>query len=400
MMHTRLKILFTSISCFMMLANIMYAQLPKVYFSTPERIVAIKKAAQTDSAVKKNIIKLAAKADRIFNKKFSSVMDKKFIHPCGNEHEYMSLARYYWPDSTKPDGSKYIRKDGQSNPEALKISDGQNLGNLIVALNTLAYTYYYTDNNKYAEKAVQLIRFWFIDTATMMLPNLNHSGITTRHDTGRGSGIIDTHTFPIIIDAIGLISSSESWKKSDEVAIKQWFEAYLNWLMTSKNGIHESKTSGNHKTYYDNQIATISLFCGKKEIAQKVLENAKSLIASQIEPNGEQPNELVRTLGLGYSTFNLKALFFLATVAETQGIDLWNYQTTDGRSIRKVLDYLLPYVVGGKKWPHQQIGPYKTRDYFRLLMIAASKFKDDTYKIQAEKIRDNNTNLFIELLNG
>ena len=78
----------------MMLANIMYAQLPKVYFSTPERIVAIKKAAQTDSAVKKNIIKLAAKADRIFNKKFSSVMDKKFIPPCGNEHEYMSLARY------------------------------------------------------------------------------------------------------------------------------------------------------------------------------------------------------------------------------------------------------------------------------------------------------------------
>ena len=233
-----------------------------------------------------------------------------------------------------------------------------------------------------------------------MLPNLNHSGITTGHDTGRGSGIIDTHNFPIIIDAIGLFSSSESWKKSDEVAIKQWFEAYLNWLMTSKNGIHESKTSGNHKTYYDNQIATISLFCGKKEGAQKVLENAKSLIASQIESNGEQPNELVRTLGLGYSTFNLKALFFLATVAETQGIDLWNYQTTDGRSIRKALDYLLPYVVGGKKWPHQQIGPYKTRDYFRLLMIAASKFKDDTYKIQAEKIRDNNTNLFIELLNG
>jgi len=29
----------------------------------------------------------------------------------------VSLARYYWPDPTKPDGLPYIDRDGQSNPE-------------------------------------------------------------------------------------------------------------------------------------------------------------------------------------------------------------------------------------------------------------------------------------------
>jgi len=30
----------------------------------------------------------------------------------------MSLAPYFWPDPSKPDGLPYLRKDGQTNPEA------------------------------------------------------------------------------------------------------------------------------------------------------------------------------------------------------------------------------------------------------------------------------------------
>jgi len=36
-------------------------------------------------------------------------------------------------------------------------------------------------------------------------------------------------------------------------------------------------------------------------------------------------------------------------------VDLWNFETSDGRSIRKGLDFLLPYVQGKKKWEYQQI---------------------------------------------
>ncbi len=41
-----------------------------------------------------------------------SVMEKAFVPPSGNKHDYMSLAPYYWPDLSKPDSLPYIRRDG------------------------------------------------------------------------------------------------------------------------------------------------------------------------------------------------------------------------------------------------------------------------------------------------
>ena len=35
----------------------------------------------------------------------------------GDKHDYMSQARYFWPDPAKPDGLPYINRDGISNPE-------------------------------------------------------------------------------------------------------------------------------------------------------------------------------------------------------------------------------------------------------------------------------------------
>ena len=52
-----------------------------------------------------------------------SVMDKGVTPPSGDKHDYMSQAPYWWPDPTKPDGSPYIRKDGERNPEIDKITD-------------------------------------------------------------------------------------------------------------------------------------------------------------------------------------------------------------------------------------------------------------------------------------
>ncbi|MFX6246308.1 alginate lyase family protein, partial [Acinetobacter baumannii] len=87
----------------------------------------------------------------------------------------------------------YIRKDGQKNPEIDLVSDDRNFNDIINAATSLSWAYYFTDDEKYAAKAIGLLRFWFLDTATRMLPNLNHAQMIKGIDTGRGTGIIDTH---------------------------------------------------------------------------------------------------------------------------------------------------------------------------------------------------------------
>ena len=373
------------------------AQSPIIYLVSAKQVAAVKKSAKTNKATADNVAALSKQADKIMEQKFGSVIDKKFIPPCGNMHEYMSMARYYWPDPAKPDGKPYIKKDGEKNPANDLVSDDKNFDNLIAAVQTLSWAYYFTNEEKYAAKSTELIRFWFLDTATRMLPNLNHAQIRTGIDTGASSGIIDTHSLPQVVDAIGLLRSSKAWKSTDEQGIKQWFTDYLHWMRTSVSGKKEAEAKNNHGTFYDNQIAIIALFCGNNITADKIFKTEFDRIESQIEPDGKQPLELVRTASLGYSTFNLEAWSMLANAAETRGIDLWHYETKDGRSIKKAIDYLLPFVTGGKKWEYQQINTYKAQDFYRLLLIAAGKFKDDNYRKQAEKIKDSNKNILVKL---
>jgi hypothetical protein len=64
----------------------------------------------------------------------------------------------------------------------------------------------------------------------------------------------------------------------------------------------------------------------------------KSGFAVQIEPDGRQPLELVRTKAWGYSVGNLSCLMLLATLGDRVSVDLWHFQTRDGRGLGKVLE--------------------------------------------------------------
>jgi hypothetical protein len=42
----------------------------------------------------------------------------------------------------------------------------------------------------------------------------------------------------------------------------------------------------------------------------------------------------------------------LAEAGKRVGVDLYAYQTKDGRSVRRALDYLTPYADAAREWPH------------------------------------------------
>jgi hypothetical protein len=380
---------FTFIACVTVYLSINHnvlAQNPQTFLTDIEKVGKTKQQVITNPSLQKTVQQLSKDADGLLDKKIYSVVDKKFMPPCGNMHEYMSMASYYWPDPSQPDGLPYMRKDGQRNPENSTVTDHKGLDDLISYVSTLSWSYYFNHNEQHANKAISLLRFWFIDTATKMLPNLNHAQIIRGIDTGRGTGIIDIHLLPKLIDAIGVLEDSKLMKQEDINDIHTWFRQFLFWLQHSKNGIDESNSKNNHKTYYETLVLSVALFCGDDAAVNKILNNAKNLLASQIQPDGKQPLELVRTNALSYSTFNLRAWFMMASMAEKRHVDLWNYQALSGASIKKALDFILPYALKEQKWPYQQIGGYEEKDLYNLLVVAAEKFKDKNYLALAERI--------------
>jgi Alginate lyase len=316
-----------------------------------------------------------------------SVVDKEAVPPSGDKHDYMSLGPYWWPNPDTPDGLPYVRHDGRRYPGIRKIPNRGDLGDMSFAVETLALAYYFTGEEKYAERAAILVRAWFLDPATQMNPNLKFAQAIRGVNDGRGIGIIETRSFANVLDSVGLLAESASWTEADQRGLRDWFDKYLSWLLESDPGREERAQKNNHGTYYDIQVAAYAHFLGNSDLAVEVLRDVgPQRIAVQIEPDGRQPLELARTKAWGYSVANLTGLMTLARMAQHLDIDLWTFETTDGRSIRKAIDFLLPFGLGKRKWTYRQIGGWSARPFYPLLQIAAEKYPDGPYRSLLAKI--------------
>lgn len=319
------------------------------------KIKSLDDAKSANFELVKSIIK---NGEKELTHKLKTVMDKEMTAQSGDKHDYMSLSRYWWPDTSKADGLPYIRKDGISNPEIEKL-DRYPLGDFSKSVQSLSLAYYITSDEKFADKAVQNLRIWFIDSKTKMNPNMNYGqGIPgIRNGLGRGVGIIDTYNFIEMLDGVEVLKKSTFFTKSDQLAIKEWFTAYVDWLQTSPIAKEELDASNNHGTSYDIQLTRYAIFIGNEALAKKIInEFPQKRLFAQIEPDGSQPLELARTTALGYSVFNLTHFLDMAQIGKHFSVDLLASKSADGRRILKAIDFLLPFInMPASQFPYEQI---------------------------------------------
>jgi Alginate lyase len=325
-------------------------------------------------------------ADTALTLKPSSVMDKTVTPLSGDRHDYMSQAPYWWPDPTKPDGLPYIRRDGERNPEINRISDHDNLGRLTTSVATLGLAYYFTGRDQYATHAAKLLRVWFLDPATGMNPHLHFGQGIPGITDGRGIGIIETRGLPDLLDGTLLLTGSAAWTPEDARGLRDWMRQYLTWLIESPHGKDEARNGNNHETWYDVQVGALALYTGQPDLARRLLERSRERVARQIEPDGRQPRELERTRSWDYSIFNLRAFLHLARLGDRVGLNLWHYRSSDGRSLRGALDFLVPYAARKKSWEFPQITPFRPSELHWALRHATVGWNEPAYRALAEQI--------------
>lgn len=309
-----------------------------------------------DPSVHSAYVELLKQADKALRAPLISVTHKKtLLPPTGDPHDYYSLSPYWWPDPSKSDGLPYIRRDGETNPESKRDLDQPRVAALGSNVQTLALAWFFSGDEKYAARAAEQIRYWFLDPATKMNPHLRFAQLVRGNPRERGSGIIDTRWFIEVVQAASLLEGSASWKQQDRAALQSWFREYLNWLLTSPNGAHERAARNNHGSWYAAQTAAYALFVGDTTLARSIVDSAKSRIGKQITADGQQPIELERTRSMHYAGFNIEALSRLAEIGRALGVDLWNHRAAEGGSLRAAIDHVARYLGTGEKWPGQQI---------------------------------------------
>lgn len=268
----------------------------------------------------------------------------------GGKHDFFSEGDYWWPNPQSPD-SPYIQRDGMSNPDNF-VAHRLAMIRLSQVVGALASAYAITHNEKYVTQALLHCKAWFVDTATMMAPNLQFAQAIKGRATGRGIGIIDTIQLMEVIQGLMAMENARTMDHQLLQAIRNWFEQYLHWLTTHPYGKDEMNAANNHGTCWVMQVAAFARFSHNEQLMQFCRDRYKQvLLPNQMAADGSFPQELRRTKPYGYSIFNLDAMVTICQILSTPSDNLFTYATPDGRSIRNGIDYLYPFIANKSKWP-------------------------------------------------
>ena len=307
--------------------------------------------------------------------------------PSNDPRDYVSLSRYWWPDTTKADGLPYIRRDGEVNPEIHEYTAPKAAGRMSNGVEALAVMYYVTGDTLYASHCARYLRQWFTDPKTGMNPNMTYSQLIPGRAVLRGTGILDARHICRALCLSALLDGYQGWTADDRQQLRAWAEAFLYWMEHSTQGQKEHHAKNNHGLWYDVTHMELLAFLGRTADVRKVAtDDLLCRLDSEIAADGSLPQELVRTLSLHYSTFVLEAITDAANLAKGAGMNLWQTPTPSGRHISEIVDHLLPYYQHPEQWPHPQITPFKQERATIVLFEAGEGCKNDRYTKLARQI--------------
>ncbi len=247
----------------------------------------------------------------------------------------------------------YIQRDGQTNPANFN-HHRLAIRHLRDAVAALGAAYQITREPRYAAQAAALLKEFFLDPATRMNPHLRYAQAIPGVSPGRGIGIIDTLHLIEIPQAITAMQDAPAFTPAILAELRQWFAAYLDWLLTSPHGKQEAAAKNNHAVAFWLQAAVFARFTGNANCLAECRRQFKDVfLPDQMAADGSFPAELARTKPFAYSIFQLDNLSTLCQVLSTPTENLWQFQRPDGCGIRKALDFLYPYLADKAKWPRK-----------------------------------------------
>lgn len=294
--------------------------------------------------------KVIAQAETDLNAEPLTVTAFPAERSAGSTHDFFSEGDYWWPDSLNPDGP-YVKRDGCSNPDNFvdhrhaMIRFSRIVGNLTSA-------YLLTGDEKYVAPVLDHVKAWFVDTATMMNPNLLYAQAIKGITTGRGIGIIDTIHLVEVVQSLMKLREKGLVPEDVDKGVTEWLNAYVDWLTTHPYGNDEMNATNNHGTCWAMQTAMFAKYVGNEEVMKMCADRFKNVfLTKQMAADGSFPRELGRTKPYCYSLFNLDAMAALCEILSDENENLWDYTTPEGNNMRKGIDYMVPFIADKESWP-------------------------------------------------
>jgi hypothetical protein len=323
-------------------------------------------------------------ADLALALKPPAITEHVATNSAGGLHDFYSQADYAWPNPTNRTGLPYIEHDGESNPNTFT-DHRMAMRRMKDAVAALAAAYALTGDDKYVTKAAGLLRVFFLDARTRMNPNLQYAQAVLGASTGRSYGIIDTLHLAELPVAVRFLEKSTAFPPEVDQGLKKWFADYSEWIISSANGVKEMNSPNNHSIACFVQLASFARFTGDEKLLEMCRQRFKEvLFPNQMANDGSFPRELARTKPYGYSIFQADNLATLCVLLSSTNDDFWDYALPDGRTPRKAVEFIYPYLEDKNRWLADGYGKDVTHwDNWPArqpcLILAYARFGDERY---------------------
>jgi hypothetical protein len=270
----------------------------------------------------------------------------------GTPHDFYSEADDHWPDPTAPNGP-YVARTGLTNPEAF-VAHREALLNTSIQISALTAAFVLTSESRYATHAVAHLRAWFIDPATSMTPAVLYSQVIPPAKTGRFEGIVEAVPLAEIAQSIPFLANSEALPPSDLTSIQQWFNSYLDWLITSRLAGLARDDKSHHGSSWLLQAAASAHLNERDDRPLTALRHQfkSATIRAQITADGVFPHELTTANPYRNSLFNLDMMAATCLLLSTRFESVWDYDLQDGPGMRAVIARHYPFILNRGMWPY------------------------------------------------
>lgn len=238
----------------------------------------------------------------------------------------------------------------------------------------LALFYRLTGLERAAATALSLINAWATQVQTLR--------------TEDDSRLSFSYHFPALILAADLLARDSAWPSSQQDA----FRAFVRQRAIAMNTMERANNWGNWGVVL---VMASAALLGDRDLFTRAVARWQEFIETQIAADGHLPHEVGRNNGIGergiwYSHFTLMPQTLAAEIARLQGVDLYDYRSPGGKTLRLAFERLAPWALQPETFPYFRGGvghEQRSTDYISYFEILNARWPQAAATAMVERMR-------------